>query len=203
MKKNILFIMLLFTAFGLNRLWAQGSLYADIKAHNVGDVISVIIKENANASRVSKSNSSSDTDMKLQAASSGNIANFLPIFGGSSAIGSHYKGQDGTEQNDRLSGIISVKIIEKTENGMLKIKGERKLGVNGTDNLMRLEGYIRPRDITTDNTVYSYNVADAKITYRKGGLTDGFISQGTTAKVFTWLVGGLMVAAGAGYFVFK
>lgn len=198
-----MFIMTITITFSFYNLNAQTSLFSDMKASQVGDVLTVVIVENANASRVSKSNSSSATDMSLDAAAKGNIANFLPVFGGSSSMGSNYKGQDGTEQNERLTGRISVRIIEKTANGVFKIKGERKLGVNGTDNLMRLEGFVRPRDITTENTVYSYNVAEAKITYRKSGLTNGFIPQGTTAKVFTWLIGGLTVAAATGYFVFK
>ncbi len=203
MKKLSLCALTLLISFNFYSLKAQTSLFADMKAAKVGDVLTVIIVENANASRTSKSNSSSATNMSLDAAAKGNVAKFLPVFGGSSSMGSNYKGQDGTEQNDRLNGRISVRIIEKTANGIFKVKGERKLGVNGTDNLMRLEGYIRPRDISTENTVYSYNVAEAKITYRKGGLTDGFIPQGTTAKIFTWLIGGLTVAAATGYFVFK
>jgi len=186
----------------VNFLQAQ-SLFSDMKAAVVGDVLSVIIAESANAVQNSKSTSSSANDMNLNAAASGNVANFLPVFGGSSSIGSSYKGQDGTQQNDRLTGRISVKIIEVTGNGTFKVKGERKMGVNGTDNLMRLEGIVRARDITTENTVYSFNVADMKITYRDGGLTDGLLSKGTTGKVFTWLLGGLMVAAATGYFAFN
>jgi len=186
----------------VNFLQAQ-SLFSDMKAAVVGDVLSVIIAESANAVQNSKSTSSSANDMNLNAAASGNVANFLPVFGGSSSIGSSYKGQDGTQQNDRLTGRISVKIIEVTGNGTFKVKGERKMGVNGTDNLMKLEGFVRARDITTENTVYSFNVADMKITYRDGGLTDGLLSKGTTGKVFTWLLGGLMVAAATGYFAFN
>lgn len=180
-----------------------GSLYADIKAAEVGDVLSVIIVETANASRESKSNSTSQSDMKVGASTSGNIVDFLPVFGGGSELSSNYTGADGTEQKDRLTGRITVMIVEKSQNGLFKIKGERRLNVNGEENLMELEGYVRAKDITTENTVYSYNIADAQITYRKGGLTDGFIKQGTMTKMFTWLIGGLMVAASAGYFAFK
>ncbi len=200
MKKLIPIVLVLFAI--LHSALAQ-SLFSDMKAAAVGDVLSVIIAENANASQQSKSSSSSDTDMSLNAAASGNVANFLPVFGGSSSMGSSYKGEDGTQQNDKLTGRISVRIIEVTGNGIFKIKGERKLGVNGTDNIMRLEGFIRSRDITTENTVYSFNVAEAKITYRDGGLTDGFLAKGTTGKIFTWLLGGLMVAAATGYFAFN
>jgi len=42
-----------------------------------------------------------------------------------------------------------------------------------------LEGVVRPRDIQSNNTVYSYNVADAAITYRKSGIVNRFVKPGT------------------------
>ncbi len=179
------------------------SLYSDIKAHQVGDVLSVIIVEKANATRQSKSNSKLRSETGVEAKSSGNIADFLPVFGGSGSFDSKHQDEDGSAQSDRLTGRISVRIVEKTENGMLKIKGERKLNINGEENLMKLEGFVRPRDITATNTVYSYNIADAKITYRKSGLGQSYIKTRTVTKVLSFALAGLMVAASAGYFVFK
>jgi flagellar L-ring protein precursor FlgH len=179
------------------------SLFTDVKAHQVGDVISVIIAERANASRESKSSSQLNSEIGVNAGSKGNIADFLPVFGGSGSFKSKHNGQDGTSQADRLSGRLSVRIVEKTENGLFKIKGERKLNVNGEENLMKLEGYVRPRDITSANTVFSYNIADARITYRKTGIGQSFLKTKTLTKWFTFAVAGLMVAASTGYFVFK
>ncbi len=179
------------------------SLFTDVKAHQVGDVLSVIIAERANASRESKSNSQLNSEIGVNAGSKGNIADFLPIFGGSGSFKSKHNGQDATAQADRLTGRLSVRIVEKTENGLFKIKGERKLNVNGEENLMKLEGYVRPRDITSANTVFSYNIADARITYRKTGIGQSFLKTKTLTKWFTFAVAGLMVAASTGYFVFK
>ena len=203
MKKISAVMVMLFLYGGL--VWAQGnsSLFSDIKAHQVGDVLSVIIMENANASRETKSKSRSSSEAGIEAGSKGNIANFLPVFGGNGKINSDYSGEDGTQQNDRITGRITVRIVERMPNGTFKIKGEREIGVNGKENLMKLEGYVRPRDITTENTVYSYNVADAKIIYRKSGIKNAILGPGTTTKFFTWILGGLMVAASAGYFAFK
>ncbi len=203
MKRATPFMAFLVLSLTVLNAQSVNSLYSDIKAHQVGDVLSVIISENANALRESKSSSSSNTDMSIGAESKGNIANFIPVFGGSGKIASDYKGQDGNEQRDRLTGRITVRIVEKTDNGMFRIKGERKIGVNGDANFMRLEGFIRPRDITAENTIFSYNVADAKITYRRSGIANSIFPPGTFPKLFTWLLGGLMVAASAGYFAFK
>jgi len=203
MKKNMSVLLLSFILGG--SLFAQNlpSLFSDIKARQVGDVLSVILAENSFASQEFKNNNSTDSDTEISASSSGNIADFLPSFGGKGSYGSSYQGSDASQQKDRLSGKMTVRIVERTENGMFFIQGEREVGVNGEDNLMSLEGYIRAKDITTDNIVYSYNIADAKIDYRKSGITESFIEPGTFPKIFTFLVGGLMVAAGAGYFAFN
>jgi len=203
MKRSMLIINILFILAGVLPAQTMPSLFSDIKARNVGDVLSVILAENAYAAQEFKNNSQTNSGTKFDAGSTGNIANFLPVFGGSGSYGSDYRGTDGSQQKDRLTGRITVRIVERTDGGMLLIKGEREVGVNGEDNIMLLEGYVRDKDISTDNTVYSYHIADAKIDYRKGGITDSFIKPGTFPKMFSFLVGGLMVAAGAGYFVFS
>ncbi len=203
MKRVTVSFILNFILFNLLLAQNPVSLYTDIKAHQVGDVLSVVLAENAYAVQEFKSNSNSNSETKINAASSGNLANFLPVFGGSGTYDSNYKGNNSAQQKDRLTGRLTVRIVEQTETGMLKIKGEREVGVNGEDNILELEGFIRPRDINSDNTIYSYHIADAKINYRKGGITDSFIAPGTFPKIFSFLIGGLMVAAGAGYFVFN
>lgn len=203
MKKLPLIIAL--TLFQILFLRAQStpSLFSDIKAANVGDVLSVILAENAYASQEYKNTSNTNSGTEFGAKSGGNLVNFLPVFSGSGNYDSGTKSEDGSQQKDRLSGRLTVRITEKADGGLLKIKGEREVGVNGEDNVMILEGYIRARDITSDNTIYSYHIADAKIDYRKSGITNRFIAPGTFPKIFSFLVGGLMVAAGAGYFVFN
>ena len=170
------------------------SIYSDIKAHNVGDVVTVLIVETANASRESKINSSSETDVTADGSVTGNLSKFLPIFGASSTLANSHDGSEGTQQKEKLTGKISARIVEKTKEGMLKIEGERTIEVNGETNLMKLVGLIRPRDIKSNNIVYSYNIADAKIIYKKGGFRNKIAKPGTFQRWGTWLVGiGLII----------
>ena len=77
---------------------------------------------------------------------------------------------------------------------MLKIQGEKLVEVNGERNIMKIEGYIRPRDIQENNTVYSYNIANAKIIYRKAGIKNKLVKPGTFQRLITWGLGiGLIV----------
>tara|TARA_B100000959_G_scaffold276618_1_gene331636 strand:- start:36 stop:596 length:561 start_codon:yes stop_codon:yes gene_type:complete len=165
------------------------SIYSDIKAHNIGDLITVHIIESSNASRESKVNSSSSTDMSMDGSVAGTLTDYLPLFGAASKISNILDGSEGTEQKDQLTGRISVTIMEETENGMFFIKGKRILEVNGEMNTIQLEGYIRERDISTDNTVFSYNIANAEIIYRKGGTLENVVNPRKMQKWLTWGVG--------------
>ena len=165
------------------------SIYSDIKAHNVGDLITVHIIESSNASRESKVKSSSSTDMSMDGSVAGTLTDYLPLFGAASKISNILNGSEGTEQKDQLTGRISVTIMEETENGMFFIKGKRILEVNGEMNTIQLEGYIRERDISTNNTVFSYNIANAEIIYRKGGTLENVVNPRKVQKWLTWGVG--------------
>ena len=187
--KQILLIVMSSFLLGQMEDFSVTSIYSDIKAHNVGDLITVHIIESSNASRESKVKSSSSTDMSMDGSVAGTLTDYLPLFGAASKISNILDGSEGTEQKDQLTGRISVTIMEETENGMFFIKGKRILEVNGEMNTIQLEGYVRERDISTDNTVFSYNIANAEIIYRKGGTLENVVNPRKMQKWLTWGVG--------------
>ena len=187
--KQILLVFMSSFLLGQMEDFSVTSFYSDIKAHTVGDLITVHIIESSNASRESKVNSSSSTDMSMDGSVGGTLTDYLPLFGAAGKISNILDGSEGTEQKDQLTGRISATIIEETENGMFFIKGKRIIEVNGEMNTIKLEGYIRERDISTDNTVFSYNIANAEIIYRKGGTLENVVSPSQVQKWLTWGVG--------------
>jgi len=62
---------------------------------------------------------------------------------------------------------------------------------------MVLEGYIRARDISANNQVFSYNVADAQITYKKGGITN-IVNDSFWSNTFVRVAGLVMLAVSVG-----
>ncbi len=180
----------------VTQLAAQGfpSLYADVKARGIGDVVTVLIVEQANASRESSVNNSSRADASAESSVSGNLSNFLPVFGARGSTSTSFDGNEGTKQKEQLTGKITATIVEDMGNGLFSIYGERLVNVNGEENLMQLQGTVRSRDILNNNTVYSYNIADAIIMYKKTGLTNKVGRPGWGQR---WLskamIGGLVV----------
>lgn len=172
---------------------APVSLYSDIKAHSVGEVVTVLIVEKSRATRESQINSRTGAQLNADGKLSGSFSEFLPLFGATSSVSNSVDNSDGSKQEDQLTGKLTVRIIEKSPSGLLKIQGERLVEVNGEENIMRLEGFIRARDIQTDNTVFSYNVADASIIYKKGGLSNKIVKPGAFSKWLTWGIGATLI----------
>ena len=201
--KGILFVVINSFLLGQMEDFSTTSIYSDIKAHRVGDLITVHIIESSNALRESKVNSSSATDMSMDGSVAGSLTDYLPLFGASSKISNTSDGSEGTEQKDQLTGRISATIIEENVNGMFYIKGKRILEVNGEMNTIKLDGFIRERDISTNNTVFSYNIANANIIYSKGGTLENIVNPNKVQKWLTWGVGlGLLGLAFVGPIAF-
>jgi flagellar L-ring protein precursor FlgH len=206
MKKEILILGILIgilSSLGAQFLYDDHtSIFSDVKAHAIGDVVTVLVVENANASRESKINSSGNSNLAASGSVSGTLTEYLPVFGLSNSLSSSHDGAEGTEQKDKLTAKISARITEISETGMIKIQGERIVEVNGETNVMQIEGSVRSRDIATDNTIYSYNLADAKVIYRKNGIKNKLVKPGTFQRAGNWLIGiGLIVVAITGVMI--
>jgi len=195
MKKIIISILTLVTiGFTQNSLYASKSMFTDIKAHGIGDVITVLIAEMSNASRASSAKMSASSGIGADGSVSGNLSSFIPLFGMSSNISEDHNDDEGTTQTEMVTGKITATIIEKDSNGLLKIEGSRKVNVNGESNIMEISGFIRDRDITSQNTVYSYYIANADITYKKTGLANK-ISNRTKIRRTILTIAGVAILA--------
>ena len=83
-------------------------------------------------------------------------------------------------QSNKLSGDISVSVVEVLPNGNLVIRGEKVVTINQGNEYLRISGMISPRDIDADNSISSKRVADAQISYVGDGPTND-------ANVIGWL----------------
>ncbi|MFQ5636679.1 MAG: flagellar basal body L-ring protein FlgH [bacterium] len=166
----ILFVCLNFLELPAQDFGKYKSLYTDIKANVVGDIVTIVIIESASGSRQSNVNSSSKSSLDASGTLTGNLTQFLPLIGASSELGSQHNGNEGTAQKDVLTGKITAVITEITPNGNLVLQGMRHLEVNGETHILKVKGVARPKDVTSQNTVLSYNLANVQIAYKKAGL---------------------------------
>ena len=169
---------------------APPSLYADQKARGVGDMVTILVIEQTNATRSSSNQNKQENGVNASGAIDGNLLQFLPIFGLNSTLRSTTNVREGSSQRDMLTGRISAVITEITERGHFKVNGSKVININGERNLMTIKGTIRPRDIGTDNTVFSYNVANSRIYYSKAGIGGKLVKRGSFQRLANVIMGG-------------
>lgn len=158
----------------------QGAfLYRDNKAYGVGDVVSIQIVETSKASK------SADTDLgrdsSIQAGLGGMLgyettfglpASYNPSSAVDLSYNNSYKGTGKTTRNDSITAQISARVIQVLPGGNMVIRGSREITVNYEKQYMIIEGVIRSADISTQNTIQSTQIADARIVYKgKGDLS--------------------------------
>ncbi|PKG78232.1 flagellar basal body L-ring protein FlgH [Shewanella sp. Actino-trap-3] len=147
------------------------SLYSDIRAHRVGDIITVTLKESTQASKSANNEIKKDTDLSVEPIYAGgkNISiSGVPIdlgYGDSM----NTKRESDADQSNSLNGSISANVIQVLSNGNLVIRGEKWISINNGDEFIRITGMIRSEDINPDNTIDSTRVANARIQYSGTG----------------------------------
>lgn len=164
--------------------WSNG-LYSDTKARRVGDIITVLLQENTQASKTAKTETKKETDASLSPLVG--LNGLAPTIDGNTLqLGiesdGKFKGDAKSNQSNSLNGQISVHVMRALPNGNLIIRGEKWLTLNTGQEFIRLTGIVRAEDVSAENTIESTRVANARISYSgKGSLAEtqeaGWLSQ--------------------------
>ncbi len=159
------------------------SLVTDLKAHRVGDVITIVITESSTANATAKTDANNKTEI-----SGGPGLGFLDLL---STWGieseNKYKGDGRTTRTGDLQAEITARIVEELPNGDFRLAGQRMVDINGERQLIEVTGLCRARDIQADNTIMSTYIADARIGYTGSGLVNAASEPGLITKLINWL----------------
>jgi flagellar L-ring protein precursor FlgH len=152
---------------GEGSLWSPQfplNYYADVKARNVGDLITINIVESARASK--NATTSTSRDSGLNASWSGVFEKLAGTWVGtdqSVSFGTSHDGKGETTRSSSLNAYITAQVVEVMPNHNLLIRGARQVQVNNETQFIFVEGLVRPEDISANNIVQSTFIADAKI----------------------------------------
>ncbi|MFK7886247.1 MAG: flagellar basal body L-ring protein FlgH [Gammaproteobacteria bacterium] len=148
------------------------ALFSDLRAGRVGDILTIVLNEQTNATKssttsTSKSNSVSSatgTILGIPVTVGGN-----PIFENSVDTSTEFDGEGGATQSNQLEGSVTVTVVQRLDNGNLVVQGEKWLTLNQGKEYVRVSGVVRPIDIEPDNSIPSQKVANARIEYSGRG----------------------------------
>ena len=191
--RKVIFILLvlLLLPFGL-KLKSQDfgqaqSLFTDIKAHRVGDILTVLIYEQSRASQQVESKNEKTTKADTKGGPGIGTLDFIPLFGASASSDYTHEGKGENLRQGNLRAKMSVTVIAVKDNGDLVIEGSRVVGISKDKETLQLSGTVRTRDIKPDNSIDSYLIADAEIHYTGKGNASTAARPGLFSRIISWI----------------
>ncbi len=160
---------------------APVSYFSDAKAHGVGDLVTVVISENASGTS-SGATSGSKSESAQFGSGMGAILNLIHSFSLSGSEDS--KAAAATNRADNLTATIACTVQQVLPDGNFLIQGSRSVGVNAETQTITLTGEVRPIDISPLNTVASPLVANANIKYSGKGPVGEVQHDGLIRRIF-------------------
>jgi flagellar L-ring protein precursor FlgH len=190
--------LLLCCAIGLSdSLWKRAekesrdttqSLFADLKAQKEGDVITIVVTESATASSKAQTTSSKEDKASGGPGVGSGLLGFLKNL---SEFQAEAKSSDSaTGQTTRagtLSTTVTALVTKVLPGGNLFVEGSRELDINKEKQTISISGIVRPQDIGPGNTVYSTDIAEARIEFTGKGTVGDRQKKGLLRRLLGWL----------------
>lgn len=168
-------------------LWVN-SLFGDLRARALNDLVTVRVAESVSATGSAESNLDKDTQTGASLSKLFGLetkySGFLdPSSLAALSMQSAFKGSGATARQGILSATITARVAEVLPNGDLAIEGIRELEINGDRQILVLTGVVRPFDVGPGNVVESTAVGQMRIRYFGQGLMRDNLRPGWLARL--------------------
>ncbi|MEE8575976.1 MAG: flagellar basal body L-ring protein FlgH [candidate division Zixibacteria bacterium] len=164
------------------------SLFSDIKAHRIGDIVTILISEQNRATSQVESKNEKSSDMSMSGGPGlGPLLEKIPLFGLSGKAENKFDGKGENLRQGSIRARISCTVTDVRPNGDLVIEGTRVIGISKDRETITVSGKVRSRDVSPDNTVASHLIADAEISYAGKGASTTSARPGFFSRLFGWL----------------
>jgi flagellar L-ring protein precursor FlgH len=162
----------LFTANGL-----LADPCSDIKAHVVGDTISIQIVESTTISQ--SGNVATERDFSHSSAVTGvggQTPSFLnPLLAANSST--KLTGTGAAASQSSLNTVVTAQVVAVLPTGSLVVEARRHVLANQQHENVILRGVVRPADISSGNTVFSYQLFDLQLEVKGKGVISDTVRQ--------------------------
>ena len=169
-------------------LWAADggkirSVFADRKAQDVGDILTIVISESTSISDT-RSNSNSKSGKSSLDAGVG-IFDFIKAasIGGSDS----FKADGAATSRNTTNANVTVTVVDVQPNGNLVLEGTQSIWNNKNEHKITFKGICRPEDVTANNTIPSTKIAGATVRFDGKGPLNAKQRQGILTQIFNFL----------------
>ena len=162
-------------------------LFQDIKAREVGDLLTIVLVENTSAKTNAKTAVTKDAGIGMGAPT---MFGQSVTHNGKSILQAEVEGKrkfggaGDSAQSNQLDGDITVTVVEELGNGNLRVAGQKRVRLNQGDELVQVQGIVRTADIGPDNRITSDRVGEAQIVYGGRGTLARSNAMGWLGRFF-------------------
>lgn len=138
---------------------ASLSLFSDNRCRKVGDLVTVIVMESAQASKKVSNAANKKTGSTVDISAT-DVKEALKLNNDTK-----YSGNSSTQRQGTLTARITATVTQVLPNGNMVISGSQMIKISDDKQKLFVTGTVRPEDIDASNTILSSNLADAKIEF--------------------------------------
>jgi len=177
----------------------SGTLIAQKKARfEVGDIITVLVRENVEASTQANTQTRKEADVETEADKGDNEFLVSKPPGGHQLIkperlpnwkietNNEARTRGQTVRSNKLVTTVSCIVTRVFDNGNIQIEGRRRVTVNREDSLIEVSGLVRAKDVSPASTIESSRIADAVVQLRGRGPLWNNQRRGLFTKLLDW-----------------
>jgi flagellar L-ring protein precursor FlgH len=142
---------------------ARSSWTSDAFPVRTGDIVTILIDEFtvASADRDETNARERDRDVGIRADPSG------MSFGGGlrTQNDASNRTRGSSSRRERFTAELSARVVELLPNGIARVEGTKRVQIDKHEQEVLVRGFVRVQDITAENTVASWKIANAELVY--------------------------------------
>ncbi|MEH6756201.1 MAG: flagellar basal body L-ring protein FlgH [Parasphingorhabdus sp.] len=160
------------------------ALTSGARASRRGDIITILLVENTRAAKSNSAAKDREGGISLAPPTTGLLSLFSPSDVATSGS-QNFTGTGKAAQSNSLQGQVSVTVAESYANGTMLVRGQKLTSLNRGEEHVQFSGLIRAIDVSSENTIPSNKVADARIIYGGSGEIATASKQGWLQSFFS------------------
>lgn len=180
------------TACRASSIWSKRAstskaLYADDKANQIGDLLTIVISEDHKVDNKVKRDLSRNSNLQLGVGSTDisieHVMPKVPEVNIDLQSSKSLQGKSDYKDERSIEDSITVVVVDIHPNGNLVVIGTRSRDVNTDKQTIQVSGIVRPSDIAFGNMVRSERVANFQLVALSDGVSNSYNNPGWLGRI--------------------
>src|SRR4051794_5605303 len=131
--------------------YAGRPLFEDQRPRNVGDILTIVIQENVNATKSSGAGVNRNGTTSFDVPTAGFLGGLFGKANLSASGANKFTSTGGANASNTFNGTITVTVTGVLLNGNLMVSGEKQMLINQGNEFVRFSGVVNPNTISNLN----------------------------------------------------